>query len=226
MNTMDQIRKYVGNNKICVSIDKCTDKDGRYVGNVIITTLEINKPDKTFLQNSEISEKTNNSTIVQLFENTMLLLWLEGIQLENILLFVTDAATYMTRPGKIIKILYLKCQQQTFLAPALHRVAEEIRSEFPDVNDLISNCKKIFLNSPYHIQRFKSILPGVPLPLEPILTRWGTWLLTVNYNCENYDGLKSVISELSSEDKICTDAHRVFEKSNVETNLIYIKVNF
>jgi len=48
---------------------------------------------------------------------------------------------------------------------------EEIRGKFPEVNDLISNCKKIFLKSPYRIQRFRSILPGVPLSPEPILIR-------------------------------------------------------
>jgi len=85
--------------------------------------------------------------------------------------------------------------------------------KFPEVNDLISNCKKIFLKSPYRIQRFSSIWPGVPLPREPILTRWGTWLSAVNYYCKNYDGLKSVISELNSEDAISiTNAQRLFEK--------------
>jgi len=33
-------------NKIPVSIDESTDTDGRYDGNVIIETLEVNKPGK------------------------------------------------------------------------------------------------------------------------------------------------------------------------------------
>lgn len=45
---MDKIRKYVGNNKIWVSIDESIDVDGWYVGNVIIGALEINKPDNNF----------------------------------------------------------------------------------------------------------------------------------------------------------------------------------
>jgi len=227
INKINQIRQYVGNNKIWVSIDEITDIDGRYVGNVIIGTLEVNKLGKTFLLNSEILEKTNHSTIVQLFENSMLLLWPEGIKQENILLFVSDAAPYMIKAGKTIKVLYSKCQNLTCLAHALHRVAVEIRAKFPEVNELISNCKKIFLKSPYRIQRFRNILPGVPLPPEPILTKWGSWLSAVNYYRENYDGLKSVIFELNSEDAICiANAKRLFEKSNLETNLIYIKANF
>jgi hypothetical protein len=60
---MDQIRKYVRNNKIWVSIDESMDIDGQYVGNVIIETLEVNKPSKPFLLNSEILEKINHSTL-------------------------------------------------------------------------------------------------------------------------------------------------------------------
>jgi hypothetical protein len=101
------------------------------------------------------------------------------------------------------------------LVHALHRVAEEIRGKFPEVNDLISNYKKIFLKSPYHIQRFKSILPGVPLLPEPILTRRGTWLSAVNYYCENYDGLKSVISELNFEDAFSIINSQRFLKNQI-----------
>lgn len=81
------------------------------------------------------------------------------------MLFIIDAALYMIKVGKTIKVLYSKCQHiKRFwhIAHVLHRVPEEIRGKLPEVNDLISNSKKIFLKSPYRIQRFKSILPRVP----------------------------------------------------------------
>lgn len=49
---MDQIRKCILSNKICISIYENTD--GWYVGNVIIGTLVVNKPGKTILLKSEI----------------------------------------------------------------------------------------------------------------------------------------------------------------------------
>jgi len=129
---MNQIRQYVGNNKIWVSIDEITDIDGRYVGNVIIGTLEVNKPGKTVLLNSESLEKTNHSTIVQLFENSMLLLWPEGIKRENILLFVSDAAPYMIKAGKTIKVLYSKYQHLTCLAVWHTRYTESQKKSEPN----------------------------------------------------------------------------------------------
>lgn len=53
------------------------------VRNTIIGPLKVNKPGKTFLLfnlTSEILEMTKYSTIVQLFENAMILLWPDGIK--------------------------------------------------------------------------------------------------------------------------------------------------
>ncbi|KAJ4430101.1 hypothetical protein ANN_22311 [Periplaneta americana] len=32
----------------------------------------------------------------------------------------------------------------------------------------------------------QTIAPGIPLPPQPVLTRWGTWLNSVNYYAEHY----------------------------------------
>jgi len=44
-----------------------TDVFGRFVANIIISTLEKNGPGKTFLLYVEELQKTNNSTIFKLF---------------------------------------------------------------------------------------------------------------------------------------------------------------
>lgn len=59
------------------------------------------------------------------------------------------------------------------------------------------------------------------------MTSWDTWLSVINYICENYNGLKSVIFELNFEDAICiTNAQRLFEQSNLKINSIYIKAYY
>jgi len=40
-----------------------------YIGNVIVGTLEVDMPEKTFLINLYILEEKNRSVIVQLFDN-------------------------------------------------------------------------------------------------------------------------------------------------------------
>ncbi|KAL4098224.1 hypothetical protein QTP88_022868 [Uroleucon formosanum] len=200
--TINNIRAYVSEKKIWVSIDETTDVAGRYVANVIIGTLEIDNPGKIFLLNSEVLDKTNYATICRLFDNSLLIVWPEGIRRENILLFLSDAAPYMVKAGKSLKIFNPKMEHITCLAHALHRVCEEIRLQFPKVDKLISNMKKIFLKAPSQKQIFRNIAPNIPLPPEPILTRWGTWINAAIYYCEHFLLIKRVVMELDEDDAI------------------------
>jgi hypothetical protein len=51
----------------------------------------------------------------------------------------------MVKAAKGLKMLYPKMVHLTCLAHALHRVAEEIRHSYTEVDKLISNVKKMFL---------------------------------------------------------------------------------
>jgi len=137
----------------------------------------------------ESLEKIDNSTIAKLFHKTMHLLYYpEEVKHDNILLFVSDAAPYtsMVEAGKNIKALYSKMEHVTCLAQFLHRVAEEVRRHFAEVDTLISNVKKIFVKCPSQVLKFKEIAPEVLMPPRPIVTSWGTWLMAAMYYCENY----------------------------------------
>jgi len=65
------LKGYVNNKNIWICIDETTDVGGRYVANVIIRTLEIDAPGKTFLFNSEVLDQTNLKTICKLFDETL-----------------------------------------------------------------------------------------------------------------------------------------------------------
>jgi hypothetical protein len=128
--TINNIRTYASEKKIWVSIDETTDVAGRYVANVIIGTLEIDSPGKIFLLNSEVLDKAIYATINRLSDKSLLIVWLEGIRDENILLFLSDAAPYMVKAGKTIKIFNPKMEHITCVAHALHRVCKGIRLQF------------------------------------------------------------------------------------------------
>jgi hypothetical protein len=87
-------------------------------------------------------------------------------------------------------------------AHGLNRVAETIRLEFPLVNSLVTNIKKVFIKAPLRVQVYREKLPGIPLPPEPVLTRWGTWLKAVDFISTNYNGIKEVISDFSCDSSI------------------------
>lgn len=77
----------------------------------------------------------------------MALLWPNGVQHDDVLLFVSDAAPYIVKSASVIKVFYSKMVNITCLAHGLHRVAEEVRNMFPKVDKLILNVKKNFFKS-------------------------------------------------------------------------------
>jgi hypothetical protein len=95
-NQLKKIRNDITGKKIFVTIDEITDYEGRYVANVIIGILYKNTPGKLYLLNSEELDKTNYFTISKVFDQSMFLLWPEDICHDDVHLFVTDAAPYMS----------------------------------------------------------------------------------------------------------------------------------
>lgn len=51
---------------------------------------------------------------------------------------------------------------------AIHRVAEEIKTNFRDINKIIciEVLKKMLLKAPYQMYIFKTVAPGISLPPE------------------------------------------------------------
>jgi hypothetical protein len=126
----------------------------------------------------------------------MFLLW------PDVLFFLSDAAPYMVKAGKTIGALYSKMVHVTCLAHGVHKVTEERRRRFTKVDKLISKVKQIFLKSPARVFFFLNRAPNVPLPPEPIINRWGTWLRAASYYCTYLQEIKNIVLELNQNDAI------------------------
>jgi len=69
----------------------------------------------------------------------MSILWPEKVLHNKVLLYVTDAAPYMIKSGKALKVFYPKLTHIKFMAHGLLRVSEAIRDKFPKVDVLESH---------------------------------------------------------------------------------------
>ncbi|KAL4097204.1 hypothetical protein QTP88_022015 [Uroleucon formosanum] len=226
-DTLAKIRNYESNNKIWVSIDETTDVEGRFVANVIIGVLRTDGPGEIFLLNTEELEKANHQTIFKRFDKSMNILWPQGVYHDNVLLFFSDAAPYMVKSGKVIQALYSKMIHVTCIVHGFHRVAEEVRSYFNIVDQLISNVKKVFLKAPTRSHIFKNEVPDIPMPPQLILTRWETWLDAANYYCENYEVIKNIIKKLDENDaSSIKKAKDIFNNPNLKATLAFISSNY
>jgi len=95
------------------------------------------------------------------------------------------------------------------------------------IDKIISNLKKNFKKAPLRVQIFKTHSPNIPLPPEPVITRWGTWLNASIYYCEYYKQICEIVEMLNSGDALCIKiAKKHLVKKCVKSNLVYIKSNF
>ncbi|KAJ4443595.1 hypothetical protein ANN_05269 [Periplaneta americana] len=73
---------------------------------------------------------------------------------------------------------------------------------------------------------FQIIAPGIPLPPQPVLTRWGTWLDAVNYYAEYYGKIMEVIDALDSTDSSAVAAVKSLPSEQLLEDILFIDSNF
>ncbi|PSN35166.1 hypothetical protein C0J52_23486 [Blattella germanica] len=186
------------NKKIWVSMDESPDSTGRKVGKVVVGALENNEiVSKRYFQLAcrEISA-SNHVTMAHLFNESLQLIWLNGVKFDNVLLLLTDAAPYMKKAAEGLSVSFPNMIHVTCIVHGLHRVCEQVRALYPEVDKLISIGINVFVKAPMKIDLFEAKNPDLALPPILIVTHWGTWLESVVYYADNFENIKSVIDEV------------------------------
>lgn len=225
-DVVSEIRADLQDNLLWISADETTDSCGRYIANLIVGKLT-KEPSPTHLVACKVLEKTNHSTVARFINDSIRTLFPNSTVDEKICIFVSDAAPYMIKAGQALQTFYPNLLHITCLAHGFHRLAEEIRQEYGNVNQLISSTKKVFLKAPSRVQSYKDQLPNLALPPEPIITRWGTWLKAVLFYAENFDSVKQVVDQFDSSAAIAIQSSkRAFEDNSIKQNIALISTHF
>ena len=101
---------------------------------------------------------------------------------------------------RVLSLLYPKLIHVTCLTHGLSRVAEQVRIEYPAISDWIGLVKRVFVKASARVLLFKNEHPEVPLPPQPCITRWGTWLEACFYYAEHFEVFQTFIPLLVSEE--------------------------
>uniref|UniRef100_A0A915EKM7 DUF659 domain-containing protein n=1 Tax=Ditylenchus dipsaci TaxID=166011 RepID=A0A915EKM7_9BILA len=223
----NRIKASIGTSYIWASVDETTDMMGRYVANLIVGKLDSQGASRPYLVSVKMLEQTNHSTISRFVNDGLKDLLADGEKENRLLLLVTDAASYMKKAADVLSALYPKMIHVTCVCHSLHRVSEQIRFTFPEVNDLISNTKKVFTKAPTRTALYKDVCGNLPLPPEPILTRWGTWIKAALFYSGNFQQVKSVVERLNPGDAVAIQCSiKAFNRVDIAQKLAYIQSNF
>lgn len=226
------MRAKAANKCIWVALDETTDSEQRFIANFVFGLMESVEEDSTergkcYLLNMGILKSANANCVSAFFVDSLSMLYPEGIKYDKVLLATTDAASYMLSAMRSMQTLFPKMLHVTCFAHGLHRLADFIRLQFPIVNDLIAKVKAVFVKAPSRRLKFKMECPDLPMPPEPIFTRFGTWLEAAIYYCDNFDAVRSVVDSFDSEEAVSIEkAQELFASREIKSQLAYIKSNF
>ena len=114
------------------------------------------------------------------------------IKRENISLFLTDAARYMSLAGKVLKELYPSLMHVTCVAHLLHNCDMRVRAHFKNIDKIIATIKVATIKNKDSKKDFHDA--GLPSPPNPVVTRWATWLGAALYYSENLPAFRTIVN--------------------------------
>lgn len=225
-HVLEEIRNELKDDIIWISADETTDSCGRYIANLIVGALRL-EPSSSYLVACKELDKTNHSTIARFVNEGIKKIFPESSADERVFIFLSDAAPYMIKAAKVLQVFYPNLIHVTCFAHGVHRLAEEVRSTFGNVNKLISSAKKVFLKAPARNNAYKEKLPNVPLPPEPVVTRWGTWIEAVLFYNEHFEAIKGVVNDFDSAEAMAVrQSKEAFNDSDIKKNIALISTHF
>jgi hypothetical protein len=172
---LEELKNNLINQKISITIDESTDICGRAVINILFSFK-----DKTKLVKTEHLIIVNSNTIAQL---VIKVLHFYNINFENIILFISDNASYMIKAFKILLPLIQQMKHNCCLAHILNLVGNTWieYEDFKLLNEIVIYIKNSFTQNNSRKRRWISFLNSqdsdisATLPSFPIKTRWNSW---------------------------------------------------
>ena len=172
-------------NGIFVVFDE-SSMDGISYACTLIGTVE--NPSVAYLVSVKELESSLNAQITsQLIDDE---LRRYNIKREKVLLFLSDAATYMVKAGEILHNFYPKMTHVKCMSHLLHNSCMKIRSRFPEIDNLVASVKAATRKNKGRKELFKE--KGIPIPPAPVITRWGSWLKAAFYYAKHLRTVQAI----------------------------------
>lgn len=161
----------------------------------------------------------NSSMLKNLLENCLAKY---EIKFSQIILILTDAASYMIKDCSDLAIANPGFFHVTCLAHLLHNCAMNIRAFFPRVDKLIGAIQNITCKNYNNLNKFQHI----GRPPSVIITRWPSWLRAALYYSKNLIVVKSIVETISGDGILITNAKNIVKDTELTKDLFYIDYSY
>lgn len=218
----EKLKNSVIGKKICITIDETTDACSRAAVNILFSYF-----DQTSLVRTHYLQAVNKTTISQLVIST---LSYYEISFDNVVLFITDNASYMLAAFNILSPLMPQIKHNTCFAHILNLVGDTWigYKNFKLLDSTISLIKTTFIYSPARKRRWISFLSlkgdlDPTLPPLPVKTRWNSWFNFAFWICTHFTSLVDFYFKESEESRDSTAISELVKVFENRDNLFYLR---
>ena len=135
--------------------------------------------------------------------------------MREFLLFLTNAARYMSLEGKTLKELYPSLMHVTCVAHLLHNCAMRVHAQFKDIDEIVATIKNKDRKKDFHDA-------GLPSPPDPVITRLTTWLRAALYHSENLPAVRTIVNNWTSAGLLVSRAKDAINVEDLVPDLVKI----
>ena len=213
----EQIQELLRDKKIFLIVDEAEIAKQKYIG-VLVGSLDA--PNQTFFVDCHPLDSGNNVNSSIILHTVDDILRQLEIKRQNFLLFLTDAARYMSLAGKTLKELYPSLMQVTWVAHLLHNCTVRVRAHFKNIDEVIATIKAATIKNKDRKKDFHDA--GLPSPPDPVITRWTTWLRAALYYSENFPAVRIIVNNWTSAGLIVSRAKDAINEEDLVPDLVKI----
>lgn len=201
----------------CLIVDT-TEITGLKYCNVLVSLIK--SPHKTFLLDCVVSNDSFNSGSITRIIRKVVTDY--EMDFDKIQLLISDAARYMIKAGKDLKVFYPNLSHICCLAHLVHNCALHIRSHFTNVDELIAAIKMLTVKNKTRADLFSSI----GTPPQVVITRWSSWLRACFYYSAHLPIIKLIVNSLPDKGMIVRRAMNAVQCPSIVSDLISIKESY
>ena len=213
---LKRIRNAVHDKQIFLIVDESILSGTQYLS-IIVGGLET--PHVNYLHDCQpLKCAPNRNIIAQAVDDAVRNL---GINSSFFCRLLSDAAKYMIAASLTLKSLYPKLFHVTCVAHLLRDCVMKIKSHFEDVDQLIAKVKAVTIKNKIRQAKFSAI----GYPLQPVPTRWGSWLDTALYYATNLPKVKAIVESFLDSGILVTQTEVSLQKSGLAGNCSKSKTN-
>ena len=121
----------------------------------------------------------------------------------------------MSLAGKTLKELYPSLMHVNCVAHLPHNCAMRVRAHFKNIDEVIAKIKNKDRKKDFHDA-------GLPLPSDPVITRWATWLRAAIYYSENFPAVRTIVNNRTSAGLLVSRANDAINVEDLVLDLVKI----